>query len=78
MSVQQRGERLRPPDVGLLRALGSASQKDDELATTLRKVNTPAGSDMDSKLGHAVAHRFHVAGQASFKPLDPSAHDPTN
>ena len=33
---------------------------------------------MDAKLGDTVAHRFHVAKQTSFKPLDPSDHNATN
>ena len=33
-------------------------------------MHAPSGPDMDAKLGDAVAHRLHVAGQTSLEPLD--------
>jgi hypothetical protein len=76
LSIQQGSQRFRAPDVTLLCALGSTSQQDNKLATPLGEVHAPSGPDVDSKLGHTVAHRFNVAEKTSFKSLDPGNHTP--
>lgn len=76
--MQQGNQRFRAPDVTLLCALGSTSQQDNKLATPLGEVHAPSGPDVDSELGHTVAHRFNVAEKTSFKSLDPGNHNTTN